>query len=131
MRKMPHSTRAAALALAVASVSWASSVGNATIAPPRDRTLVLVGTVFSITQGGSKLKPWVVTIEIQKVLRGQYPGSWFSFAVHSPARSGLKQGRSYTVKAVWKGDADGSYHVDENQWNGPAAWPPVDSESAG
>jgi hypothetical protein len=99
--------------VAIASATSSNPIANAAVAPPRDRTLVLVGKVVSITQGGSRPKRWVVTIEVEKVVRGEYSGSRFSFAVHSPSRSGLEEGHSYEVKAVWKGEG---YDVDENQW---------------
>jgi len=44
---------------------------------------------------------------------GDFSEPTFSFAVHSPAMSGLEKGRSYTVKAVWK---NGGYVVDPLQW---------------
>ena len=110
---MRANIKMAAIAFAIACATFVEGDGNATVAPPRDKTLIVVGKVFSISQGGSRLKPWVVTIEIEKIERGEYVGSWFSFRVHSPSRSGLKEGHSYRVTAQWHEEG---YEVDESQW---------------
>ena len=81
-------------------------------AEARKPDLVLVGTVAWITQGGSLLKPWIVTIDVEKVLSGELAGSRFEFATHSPARLGLEKGRSYKVRAVWRGNG---YEVRETE----------------
>jgi hypothetical protein len=83
--------------------------------PPRS-DLVLVGTVSSIRQGGSRLKPWVVMIDVEKVVSGELSDRFFSFAIHSPSRAGLEKGHAYTVRAVWQRD---HYEVDEMQWRVP------------
>ena len=82
-------------------------------APTQGKDLVLVGRVSSITQGGTLPKPWIVTVDVEKIISGDFSGGQFAFAVHSPSRSGLEVGRSYTVRAAWKGKG---YDVDENQW---------------
>ena len=80
---------------------------------PRKKDLVLVGTVVSIAMGGDQLQPWIVTVTVNKVVSGEYAEERFSFPVHSPSAAGLEDGKSYTIRAVWKG---GGYHVDETQW---------------
>ena len=50
-------------------------------------------------------------MKITRVISGEFSGSTFQFAVHSPAQSGLEKGRAYTIKAVWK---DHGYIVDED-----------------
>jgi len=75
--------------------------------------LVFEGTVTSITMINHELTPWLVTLSVEKVLSEEFAGPTFSFAVHSPAKSGLAMGRSYTVRAEWK---DGGYVVDPLQW---------------
>jgi hypothetical protein len=57
--------------------------------------------------------PWLVTVVVEKVVSGEFSGSTFSFAVHSPAMSGLEVGRFYTVRAEWNGSG---YVVDPLQW---------------
>ncbi|HVV48880.1 MAG TPA: hypothetical protein VHO06_04415 [Polyangia bacterium] len=86
-------------------------------AASKKKDLVLIGTVFSISQGGDELRPWIVTVDVEKVISGELSGGWFSFPVHSPSRAGLEEGKSYTIRAVWKGDG---YAVDELQWRRPA-----------
>jgi hypothetical protein len=54
-----------------------------------------------------------VRLDVAKVLLGNFSGGSFDFAVHSPARSGLQVGRTYTVTATRRGDG---YAVDERQW---------------
>jgi hypothetical protein len=84
------------------------------------KTLVFEGTVISIGTIENDLKRWLITVTVTKVLSGEFFGSTFEFVVHSPSRSGLEKGRSYTIEAVWNGK---SYTVDENQWRRRAAPP--------
>jgi hypothetical protein len=77
------------------------------------KVLVLEGTVASIGQISHERTPWLVTVTVKRVVAGEFSGPTFSFAVHSPAQSGLEKGRPYTVEAIWK---DGGYVVDEFQW---------------
>ena len=72
-----------------------------------------------------ELKPWIVRMEVQKVVSGDFSGGWFEFAVHSPSRSGLEEGHSYTIKAVWSGKG---YEVDENQWRRRTMHSAIDSD---
>ncbi len=101
-----------AVAVVVTIIIGVGSVDQPAMAGPR-RDLVLVGNVSSITQGGSDLKPWIVSIAVEKVISGDFAGKTFEFTIHSPSRSGLEQGHSYTVRAKWRRDG---YEVDENQW---------------
>lgn len=80
------------------------------------KVLVFEGTVSSIKVVQDEFTPWLVTLIVEHVVSGEFSGGTFSFAVHSPARSGLEVGGSYTVKAVWK---DGRYYVDPFQWRLP------------
>jgi|GEM_PF-2118562 len=75
--------------------------------------LILRGTITSITPGRGGLTPWIVRLDVAKVLLGEFSGGSFDFAVHSPARSGLQVGRTYVVAATRRGDG---YAVDERQW---------------
>jgi hypothetical protein len=75
--------------------------------------LILSGTISSITPEQGGLTPWIVRLDVAKVLLGNFSGGSFDFAVHSPARSGLQVGRTYAVKATRRGDG---YAVDERQW---------------
>jgi hypothetical protein len=90
------------------------------VAGAPSKTLVFEGTVTSITTINHRLTPWLATVKITKVISGEFSGSTFQFAVHSPARSGLEKGRSYTIEAVWK---DHGYVVDENQFLRPGRKP--------
>jgi hypothetical protein len=91
-------------------------VGGRAAAAAPTKTLVFEGTVTSIRAAEHELTPWLVTVAVRKVVSGEFDGSSFEFAVHSPARAGLKEGDSFTVRAVWK---DGGYTVDEKQWRQP------------
>lgn len=82
-------------------------------ASPPSKVLAFEGTVASIGQVAHERTRWLVTMKVKRVVSGEFSGPTFSFAVHSPAQSGLEKGRSYTVEAVWK---DGGYVVDELQW---------------
>jgi hypothetical protein len=78
------------------------------------RRLVIVGTVVQVTMIDDGLKPWAITVHVEKVVTGQLLGDRLTFLVHSPARAGLAVGHTYTVDAVWE---DSGYSVDELQWS--------------
>lgn len=101
--------------LSLIAMLLVSSGSLASQAPSPNRDLVLVVKVVEImpAAGGSSVKPWVVTTEVGKVVRGRFGQKVFSFAVHSPVRAGLEVGQSHTIKATW--DANG-YSVDETQF---------------
>lgn len=86
------------------------------VAAAPSKTLVFEGVVKSIRTIDNREKSWLVTMTVKKVISGEFSGSTFQFAVHSPAQSGLEKGRQYTVEAIWK---DGGYVVDELQWRRP------------
>jgi hypothetical protein len=83
--------------------------------PTKAGDLVLVGTVTETQPLSARRsrKNWVVVLHVDRVVSGEFSGSTFEFAVHSPAQSGLEVGRSCTVKATWTGEG---YVVDEAQW---------------
>ena len=81
--------------------------------PDKTKDLVLVGTVTKIYPVAGVLRRWAVVAQIDKVVAGEFTGTTFTFTVHSPTSSGLRVGRSYTIKATWTGD---SYAVDQYQW---------------
>jgi hypothetical protein len=67
---MPWTMR---LAIVVAGTVLAvGPLDRAGMAAPRKKDLVLVGTVFSITQGGSDLKPWIVTVDVEEIVSGDF-----------------------------------------------------------
>lgn len=117
-------TRAPAPSLGTTVPSSMASSGSAVTAPPVDasaeaapsRNLRFRGTVAAIdashTEGLSN-RNWVVTMNVEQVLAGEFPGKTFAFRVHSPSKSGLVVGGSYTVEAEWTGDG---YQVDQFQW---------------
>jgi hypothetical protein len=89
----------------------------ATSPPNRARDLVLVGTVAKIVlRSEPELTPWAVTVRVERIVAGALSEATFSFLVHSPAKSGLEIGKSYTIKATW---TDKGYVVDETQWRRP------------
>jgi hypothetical protein len=92
-----------------------TGAGQTAAAAP-SRTVVFEGTITSIRTIDHELTPWLVTLAVRKVISGEFSGSTFQFAVHSPARAGLKEGGAYTIEAVWK---KGGYTVDETQWRRP------------
>jgi hypothetical protein len=77
------------------------------------KELVIEGRVVSIGMVNDDLNPWLITVKVEKVLTGRFSEPTFSFAIHSPAVSGLKKGEKYRIEAIWK---DGGYTVDELQW---------------
>ena len=61
------------------------------VAAGPSKILVFEGTVTSIRTIDHPLTRWLVTVKIKKVISGEFSGSTFQFAVHSPARSGLER----------------------------------------
>jgi hypothetical protein len=76
---------------------------------------VFVGTVTSIRSaaGADSRRDWVVTMHVDEVLSGSFAGEQFSFAIHSPTKSGLAEGGKVTVRAT---AVPGGWQVDEHQW---------------
>jgi hypothetical protein len=99
------------------SVEPASASPNSASTPRRSTLidLTFLGKVTNIEAAdtGDPLKEWVVTTRVDKVLSGDFSGSQFSFAIHSPAKSGLKVGKQVRIRAT--GTPDG-YLVDDHQW---------------
>jgi hypothetical protein len=77
--------------------------------------LTFLGTVTRIYQAetGDPLKRWVVTTRVNKILSGSFTGSQFSFAIHSPSKSGLVVGKEYSIRATRTPEG---YLVDDYQW---------------
>jgi hypothetical protein len=88
--------------------------GSASAAPGSD-DLVFVGTVTSIAPADTRSHETrlVVNTRVERVLSGSFSGSHFSFAVHSPAKSGLEVGKQCSIRA--RRTPDG-YRVDKTQW---------------
>lgn len=89
----------------------------------KEPDLVFVGTVESIkTASHSKwLDNWEVTFRVDRIKSGEFAGKTFAFRIHSPSRSGLKEGGQYEVKA--RRTATG-YAVDPAQWRQPGGEAP-------
>jgi hypothetical protein len=80
------------------------------------RDLRFRGTVASIDSSRAdelSNRNWVVSMKVEQVLAGELSGKMFAFRIHSPSKSGLVVGGSYTVEAKWTGDG---YSVDQYQW---------------
>lgn len=84
--------------------------------PESRDALVFVGTVTQIRPSPGEVGRWAVTMTVTRVLAGAFDGATFSFLVHSPSKSDLEEGRTYTVRAT---RTDGGYTVDEMQWRLP------------
>ena len=109
-------------------VAWASSaagrvaidvlnVGSASTSSPAATSEVLLsGTVIGIEAGktADPRKRWLVTMKIERVVSGHYPEPELRFAIHSPVKSGLISGKTYTVRATRS--EGGGYDVDQYQW---------------
>ena len=93
----------------------------AAIAPPqgfdgaKEGDLEFIGTVTKIYPLASirSRRNWAVAMHVDKVVSGNFSGTTFTFAIHSPTLSGLQVGQTYTIKATW---IDKGYVVDELQW---------------
>jgi hypothetical protein len=81
----------------------------------KEGDLEFIGTVTKIYPLASvrSRKNWAVVTHVDKVVSGDFSGTTFTFAIHSPTLSGLQVGRTYTIKATW---IEKGYVVDELQW---------------
>src|SRR5260370_13982654 len=69
---------------------------------PKD--FVFIGTIikiYSFSAPATVRRRWAVRAHVDRVLSGTFSGNTFTFTVHSPAQSGLRVGRAYTIKATW------------------------------
>src|SRR5712691_508030 len=79
---------------------------------PKD--LAFIGTVrkiYPFSAPATVRRRWAVRAHVDRVLSGTFLGDTFTFTVHSPAQSGLRVGRAYTIKATWTIEG---YVVDES-----------------
>jgi hypothetical protein len=77
--------------------------------------LIFLGTVtrIQVADTGDPLRKWVVATRVDRVISGSFSGAQFSFAIHSPSRSGLEVGKQYRILAT---RVPGGYEVDQYQW---------------
>lgn len=76
------------------------------LAEPRLEELVLVGTItsiFTVDAPPPSRRNWGVTVRVEWVKSGNYSDPTFTFAIHSPARSGVKVGLRCTIVATKTG----------------------------
>jgi hypothetical protein len=79
--------------------------------------LVLIGTIKSIKLVDDpplQRRNWAVTVRVEKVKTGIYSEPTFTFALHSPARSGVRVGRRCTIVATRTGQE--AYVVSDTRW---------------
>jgi len=91
-------------------------------AADKQEDLVFEGTVTSIKPSPipNSIYNWIITMRVDRVVKGRFDGKKFQFRIHSPALSGLKVREKRTVEA--KRTADG-YTVDQYQWTNPPVVP--------
>ena len=87
-------------------------------ASSQDDLLVFEGMVTSIEISTIPMSTpnYVVTMRVDRVVKGQFKGKTFQFRIHSPALSGLEVDKKCTVEAKRTKDW---YTVDQNQWMRP------------
>jgi hypothetical protein len=107
----------------IAAMLTTALVLQAKETPTADGKLVFEGTVSSIeiVPLPESLKNFVVTMWVDRVVKGEFKNKTFQFRIHSPSLSGLKVGEKYTVEA--KRTKDG-YTVDQYQWREEPKTPP-------
>lgn len=64
--------------------------------------IVLVGTVTELipARGLHPHHKWLVSLQIDTVITGDINGKTFSFAIHSPTKSGVEKGGQYVINAT-------------------------------
>jgi hypothetical protein len=84
-----------------------------TAAASESDELLLVGTVKRIYQLNAprSRRRWAVEVRVDRVVSGEFTGPTFTFAVHSPALSGLRVKGTYNIKAHKVGER---FDVDES-----------------
>jgi hypothetical protein len=102
----------------IAAMLTTALVLQAKETPVADGNLVFEGTVSSIeiVPLPESLKNFVVTMRVDRVVKGQFKGKSFQFRIHSPSLSELEVGKKYTVEAQRTKDG---YTVDQYQWTSP------------
>jgi hypothetical protein len=108
-------TLVAAVVLSVASCAPGPK-GTSDAASAEDAgTLRFQGTVIALdpTPASRAYDRWIVTMTVDEVIEGVFADQTFSFLVHSPEKSGLQQGTSYTVRAE---RSSSGFTVDQYQW---------------
>ena len=101
----------ASLTVAQTSTSLAQTQSSSTHSP---KDLVFIGTITKIypfSAPATVERGWAVRAHVDRVVSGAFSGDTFTFTVHSPAQSGLRVGRAYTIKATWTIEG---YVVDES-----------------
>jgi hypothetical protein len=97
--------------LLVASLTVAQTQSSSTDSP---KDLVLIGTItrlYPFSAPATVRRRWAVRMRVDRVVSGTFSGDTFTFTVHSPAQSGLRVGRAYTINATWTVEG---YVVDES-----------------
>jgi|SRR5690348_7053460 Tfp pilus assembly protein PilV len=101
----------AVLALAQTPSNLAQTQSSSTDLP---KDLVFIGTItklYPFSAPAAVRRRWAVRAHVDRVASGTFSGDTFTFTVHSPAQSGLRVGRAYTIKATWTIEG---YVVDES-----------------
>jgi hypothetical protein len=77
--------------------------------------LILRGRVTEIVRipNSHRTAGWRVKVAVEQVLSGDFSEEFFSFAIHSPVKSGLAVGGVYTIRATRVADG---YTVNATQW---------------
>jgi hypothetical protein len=98
-----------------AEVATASPSNSSTDDTSNPSDLTFLGTVTSIEAAdtGDRLKNWVVTARVDRIVSGRFSGGQFSFAIHSPTLSGLEVGKQCRIRAT---RTQKGYLVDQYQW---------------
>ena len=84
-----------------------------------ESVLIFEGTVASAEPSPTdqmSTQNYVITVRVDRVVKGRFEGKTFQFRIHSPAMSGLEVGGKCTVE---RGAAKDGYTVDQNQWMRP------------
>jgi len=101
----------ASLTVAQTPSTLAQTQSSSTQSP---KDLVFIGTITKIypfSAPATVLRRWVVRAHVDRVVSGTFSGDTFTFTVHSPAQSGLRVGRAYTIKATWTNEG---YVIDQS-----------------
>ncbi len=108
-------TLVATMVLSVASCAPGPKGTSDTASAEDAGTLRFQGTVIALdpTPASRAYDRWIVTMTVDEVIEGVFASKTFSFMVHSPAKSGLQQGTSYTVRAE---RSSSGFTVDQYQW---------------
>ena len=67
----------------------------------KNHSLIFLGTVISIESSplDNSLLNWIITVNVDEVVLGNFSAKTFQFRIHSPTKSEIKEKKQYVIEA--------------------------------